>query len=537
MAGSRTLKLSILADVDNLTKNLKSGEQEVSTFGDKLGDFGKKAAAAFAVAAAAAAAYATKLAVDGVKAAIEDEAAQARLAKSLENTTGATNAQIAAVEASITSMSLAFGVADDELRPAFDRLARATGDVDTANKGLNLALDISAATGKSVEAVSNALGKAYEGNTAALGRLGVGLSAAEIKSLGLDGTMNKLAETFGGAASTQADTLEGRIARVSVAFDETKEAIGTALLPIVEKLLTFVTETVIPNFQKVADLFSSDEEGGIGKRFKDVGGYVESFLTPIIDGARKAFETIGDAVKSQAPRFENILKIFKDIWAFASTYLIPIISTGLGEAFKTFGTVVATVVKIIVPIFESILTVLKTVVNGVITAINFAISAYNKVATKLGKDPIAQIDKVGEGGSGAGGSGMTFDKTGFASASGSKAKGAGDAADVIANISTSVAAVAVGSAAATAASAGKAATKAAEEKTLIEQVAEENFLEQLKTVFDVAAVRRGEEADRVIINVNAPSVIDQEGFSRAVVDALNDSQRRTGAGSGAFQAD
>jgi len=537
MAGSRTLKLSILADVDNLTKNLKAGEQEVSSFGDKLGEFGKKAGAAFAVAAAAAAAYAVKIGVDGVKAAIEDEAAQARLAKSLENTSGATNAQIAAVEDQITQMSLAFGVADDELRPAFDRLARSTGDVDTANKGLNLALDISAATGKSVEAVSNALGKAYEGNVTSLAKLGVGLSAAELKSMGLDGAMNTLAETFGGAATAQADTLEGRIARVSVAFDETKETIGAALLPIIEKLLTFVTEAVIPNFEKVAALFSGTDEGGIGKRLKDVGTYVQDFLTPIIDGAKEAFKAIGDAVKSQAPRFENILNIFKDIFDFAQKYLIPIISAGLGEAFKTFGRVVATVVKIVVPIFESIFTVLKAVVNGVITAINFAIAAYNKVATKLGKDPIAQIDKIGEGGSGAGGSGMTFEKTGFASVSASSAKGAGDAADVIANISTSAAAVAVESAAATAASAGKAATKAAEEKTLIEQVAEENFFDRLQTVFDVAAVRRGEETDRVVINVNAPSVIDQEGFSRAVVDALNDSQRRTGAGSGAFIAD
>ena len=536
MAGSRTLKLSILADVDNLTKNLKSGEQEVSTFGDKLGEFGKKAAAAFAVAAAAAAAYAGKLAVEGVKAAIEDEAAQARLAKSLENTTGATNAQIAAVEEQITQMSLAFGVADDELRPAFDRLARATGSVDEANRGLTLALDISAATGKSVEAVSNALGKAYEGNTAALGRLGVGLSAAEIKSLGLDGTMNKLAQTFGGAATTQADTLEGRIARISVAFDETKETIGAALLPIVEKLLAFVTETVIPNFQKVADLFSSDDEGGIGKRFKQVGNYVRDFLTPIIEGGRQAFQTIGKAVEDQMPRFKNIINIFKDIFTWASKYVIPIVSQGLGNAFKVWGNVISAIVRIVVPIFEGIYTVVKNVINGVITAINFAIKGYNKVGGFFGKDQVQEIDLIGEN-KGVGGAGATFASTGFKSVSAESTAAASSAESAIAKISTSVGEVELGKSADVVAKAAAASAKAAEEKTLIEQVAEENFLERLKTVFDVAAVRRGEEADRIIINVNAPSVIDQEGFSRAVVEALNDSQRRTGAGSGAFQAD
>jgi len=80
MAGSRTLKLSILADVDDLKKNLAKGTDEVQTFGSKIADFGKKAGIAFAVAGAAAAAYAGKLAIDGVKSAIADAAAQEKLA-------------------------------------------------------------------------------------------------------------------------------------------------------------------------------------------------------------------------------------------------------------------------------------------------------------------------------------------------------------------------------------------------------------------------------------------------------------------------
>ena len=237
MAGNRTLKLSILADVDDLKKKLDTGSKEVEGFGGKLEKFGKVAAAAFAAAAAAAAAYAAKLAIDGVKAAIEDEAAQQRLANALRNVTGATNDQIDAVEEQITKLSLANGVADDKLRPAYQRLATATGDLSKASGALTLALDISAATGKDVEAVSNALGKAYEGNTTALARLGIGMSTAEIKTLGLDGTMQQLAKTFGGAATVQANTLEGQIARLKVGFDEAKESVGTALLPIVQKFM------------------------------------------------------------------------------------------------------------------------------------------------------------------------------------------------------------------------------------------------------------------------------------------------------------
>ena len=98
MAGSRTLKLSILGDVDNLNKSLKSASADVDSFGDKMGKVGKMVGAAFAAAAAAAGAYAIKIGVEGVKAAIEDEKAQTQLALALENATGATTAQIAATE-------------------------------------------------------------------------------------------------------------------------------------------------------------------------------------------------------------------------------------------------------------------------------------------------------------------------------------------------------------------------------------------------------------------------------------------------------
>ncbi len=130
--------------------------------------------AAFVAAAAAAGAYAVKIGIEGVKAAIEDEKAQTQLALALENATGATKAQIAATEQSILQMSLATGVADDELRPALGRLVRSTSDTEKAQQLLATALDISAATGKPLESVANALGKAYDGNTASLGKLGIG---------------------------------------------------------------------------------------------------------------------------------------------------------------------------------------------------------------------------------------------------------------------------------------------------------------------------------------------------------------------------
>ena len=251
--GSRTLKLSILGDVSDLNKSLKTANNDVQGFGDKLENFSKRAGQAFALAGAAALAYAGKLAVDGVKAAIEDEAAQAKLAKTLENVTGATDATIKSTEDYILKTSLAFGVTDEQLRPSLERLIRATKDSSEAQKLQTLALDISAGSGKSLEAVSNALGKAYEGNTAALGKLGIGISSAELKTMDLNSITQTLSDTFGGQAQAKTETYQGKMDKLKVAFDEAKESVGAALLPTITKMADFITINMVPALNSFID--------------------------------------------------------------------------------------------------------------------------------------------------------------------------------------------------------------------------------------------------------------------------------------------
>lgn len=244
--GNRTLKLSILADVDDLKKKLGEADKAVENNSNKISEFGKKAAAAFAVAAAAAVAYGTKLAIDGVKAAIEDEQAQLRLANALREATGATDAQIKATEDMILQTSLATGVADNELRPAMQRLAVSTKSTEEAQKLLSLALDVSKGSGKDLETVANALAKAHDGQETALGRLGVGLSAAELKTMSFTDIQKRLSDLYGGAASENAETFQGKIDRLKVGFDEAKESLGMALLPQVERFIAFLNESGIP---------------------------------------------------------------------------------------------------------------------------------------------------------------------------------------------------------------------------------------------------------------------------------------------------
>ena len=256
---NRALTLSIVADIDSLQKGLKKADTEIETFGSKVTAFGKKAAAAFAVAAAAAVAYGTKLAVDGVKSAIEDEAAQLRLAAALRTATGATDDQIKATEAYILQTSLATGVADDQLRPALQRLAVSTKDTEEAQKLLNLSLDIAKGRGLELETVANALGRAQDGNTTALGRLGLGLSKAELSTLSFTEVQAKLSDLYGGAAAANAETFQGKIDRLKVGFDEAKESLGFALLPAVESFIGFLNTTGIPTLNAFIAGLTGDE--------------------------------------------------------------------------------------------------------------------------------------------------------------------------------------------------------------------------------------------------------------------------------------
>jgi hypothetical protein len=175
-----------------------------------------------------------------VKAAIEDSAAQAQLAKTLQNVVGATDAQISATEKSISAMAMQTGVADDQLRPAMASLILGTQDLATANDALTLALDVSAGTGADLATVSDALSKAYGGNYKALRQLSPQLYTMIKDGASLDEVMAELSRTFGGSAAVAANTAEGKFKRLNVALSEAAEAIGLAILPAVEAVLPYL---------------------------------------------------------------------------------------------------------------------------------------------------------------------------------------------------------------------------------------------------------------------------------------------------------
>lgn len=245
---SRTLTVALAADIDSLKKGLKDAEKVVNTSADQIADFGKKAAIAFAAVGAAATAFAAS----AVKAAAEDEKGRKNLEQTIRSNTQATEQQIAAIDKYITKQSIATATTDDVLRPALGRLIRSTQDVTKAQELLNLAQEISVATGKPLEAVTNALGRAYDGSNTALGKLGLGIDAATLKSQSFEETTKQLQATYSGFIENEATNAEFKFKQLTIALDETKESIGAALLPLVKELADYLLAVAVPNIEALA---------------------------------------------------------------------------------------------------------------------------------------------------------------------------------------------------------------------------------------------------------------------------------------------
>ena len=376
MAGIPKVKITFDADFDELKRGVKGATNEVEGFGDKVGKFGKAAGAAFAVAGAAALAYGAVLLKQGVESAIADEAAQAKLATTLKNVTNATDAQIQAVESQILQTSLLTGVTDDELRPSFERFLRATKDSEQALKLQQVALDVSAGSGKSLEAVTNAMAKAAEGNTGALSKLGVGLTAAQLKTMDLDAITKSLADTFGGQAAVQADTFAGKMARLKVAFDEGKETVGSFVLDAITPMINTVVNTVIPAVSKFIDSIGGKE--GLTGAFTTYIEMAKTIFIPILEGLQFAFNAIKNAVMDNKEEFIALFKFLKDFVAPFMGQVFKLAIQGIGIALG----VVIDVVASLISGFQTLFGIIKSVVSAIQSLVS--IVANNPVVKGIG---------------------------------------------------------------------------------------------------------------------------------------------------------
>jgi hypothetical protein len=485
---------------------VKDATQDVESFGDKVSNFGKKAAAAFAVAGAAIGAFA----VASVKAAAEDEAGQKKLEETIRNTTNATADQIAGIDKYITAQSIATATTDDIIRPALSRLLRSTGDLTKAQELLTLSQEIAAATGKPLEAVTNAVAKSFDGSNTALTKLGVGIDAATLKTLTFDETQKLLNKTFDGFIENQSETAAFKFQQLSIAIDETKEQVGAALLPAVTALTEYILTNVVPVVQSFVDGLTGQD--GLNE------GLTKSQTTAIEWGkkVRKVIDTVIE--------YKDVLIVTAGV--IGGIFLVSKIAAGIAATIAAIKTLI-----VAYNLLKS-----SAIVAGVAQA--FALNPLLGVgAVALAAGVLAGANALARSSD----SDVPTPSTGSIP----YASGFGPPAGTVVPPATSGPVVVVPSGGGVATVVANAATVTKKAEQVVTDIAGafDDFTSGTTTLAGInAASNRGfpygtsgvntntlagimaaSGQSPVVINVNAPSIIDEEGFTRALNNAQNNS--------------
>jgi len=250
---------------------------------DSLGRMSTGATLAFGAAATAT----TLFAKQAIQAAADDQKQQALLARQLQVSTGATRAQVAAVEDYIDATQRSVAVSDTELRAAYQSLAVATKDLALSQELVNVSVDTAAATGRSASAVAEALARGYAGNTRALATLSPEVKKAIKDGATFSDVLDILRRNFAGAGAEASQTMAGQLAILGNTVDEAKESIGAALLPALQ--------AIIPYFVNLAN-FAGQNAALLGTLGTVVGVFTGGILAA--RGALAAWRTI--AVATQA---------------------------------------------------------------------------------------------------------------------------------------------------------------------------------------------------------------------------------------------
>ena len=412
MATPRTLKLSILADVAGLSKGLNQGTNEVQSFGSKMANFGKKAAAAFAVAGIAAAAFAVKFAKDAIVAGEAAATANARIEqinKSMGLFGESTNEVNKALIDYAEKTARATGVDTNSIKATQAKLLTFKELAATANeiggnfeRSTKAAIDLGAAGFGTAELNAVALGKALNDpikGISALSRNGITFTESEKDRIKVLVESNKVGEAqnmilkaietqVGGTAEATANATD----KMRVGFTQVTEKVGLALLPVFEKLTNFVIDQIFPAFDKIGAQFAGITSQ-LGENllpaldnlvtfFQDylipvfkaywefisktlIPGIV-NFFQPALAGISKAFGSVSKSLQNNKEKLKPLFDLFQEFFEFASKYLAPFLGTVLGKAFQVLGSVISGIITI----FANLVNIISSAINGIQTLIS-----------------------------------------------------------------------------------------------------------------------------------------------------------------------
>jgi hypothetical protein len=515
MAGNRTLKLSILADVDDLLKKLKISQDGVDTSSSKLGEFSKKAGVAFAAAAAAAGAMAVKIGIDAVKAASDLSETISKVgvlfgesAKDIEKFAAGAAKSLGQTKQQALDAAATFAT--------FGKSAGLTGgELSKFSIGfVKLASDLASFNNTSPEQAINAIGAALRGEAEPLRAYGVLLDDASMRQAALElgiisTTKNALTPQqkvlaaqeliYRQTAAAQgdfdrtSDGLANRTRILTAELENAKATIGEALLPIVLELATLFSDKVIPLVNAVADAFgnSKDKKSGMNGILNTLVDTISGLVIPIFNGMKSAF----DKIKATSIENKDEFQAFFDVIKAAA----PIIGTVIGKAFDVIGSIASTVLNLI----SNVLAAIKPLLNTAIDGINLVIRGLNLI--KVGND-LPYLSKIGGSTSSASTAGISVPTASLPSGFQPAAAAAAPTPTATTSPTSSISAVA-----SSAASAGQV----------------------IAGSFNVGSFRKAEAADSGnIYNINVTGALDKEGVARQIVEIINESSYRGGGGAG-----
>jgi hypothetical protein len=532
MAGSRTLKLSILGDVDNLNKSLKSATKDVETFGDKMTKAGKVAGAALAAASVAAGAFAIKIGIEAVKAASNLSETVSKVgvlfgktSKDIENFAKTAASSLGQTEQQALDAAATFAT--------FGRAAGLSGrDLSKFSVDfVKLSSDLASFNNTSPEQAINAIGSALRGEAEPLRAYGVLLDDASLRQAALElGIVNTTKNALTpqqkvlaaqaliyqqtsaaqGDFERTSDGLANKTRILTAQLENAKTTIGTALLPIVLQLATVFSEKVIPVVEKFAQAFSNSQ-GSLGGSLTSIGDLIKNTFTPIINGLIKGFNSVKSAIGENLETFTTFGKLI-------ATYVAPVIGTVLGGALQVAGKIAGGVIDVIAGVVK----ILNGLIQGAVAGINALITAYNAIpflpnVSKLSV-PTVSVPEI---------------KTPTVSTSIPKIPTV-DVPDMTDGKFKGITAAVTSAETAT-------AYTSQEAKDLANTVGGTNYFEAKygstkKNAInpDMLGMTAGGNAGGTTINVNVNGAIDKEGTARTIVETLNNSFYRGTGGAGAL---
>ena len=406
------ISVTISGNAAPLKKSVEESEGLMGRLGSSFTKVGALAAAGFG-AVAAGIGFAAKQAAD-------DQKSFEQMRVTLQNVTGATDEMVKKVDEQIGAMSLATGIADDKLRPAFEALARGTKEVDASMENMNLVMDISTALQVDAVTVADALAKGFQGNTKALKSLSPEMAALIKDGADMNDVIGVLAETYSGSATAAANTFSGQVQRLKVFFSELVEQVGYYVLPVLSKIAEFIVNDVVPAFQRIvdkygpalADIFEKIATF-IGEKvvpvmrdrlipfMQQVAEFIGEKLVPVIrdvaikvfDGLRLIFERVSEKIADNRENIDKLVEFFRTLVGFVQQYVAPVLIKVLGFAFEVVAKAIGPVIdvvfrlmgafadlgKFLLKIAGFVIDTFESMVNAVIDGVNFAIRMLNKL--------------------------------------------------------------------------------------------------------------------------------------------------------------